>query len=146
MTSLPAPAAMSAPETLAPLIERWKADPGGTYRSWFPWDERLKNFRSIRCGLTAVVPEIDDCSFGNLYRGSSPEVVVGSVAEQRQIFKGADHALLWKRKLRIPDIYENADNHRALARLLHACECCESRVGARRCSSVVVPAWRPCEP
>jgi type II restriction enzyme len=111
---------------LGPLIERWKADPGSTYRSWFLWDERLKNFRSIRRGLAAVVREIDADSFGNVYRGSSLEVVVGSVAEQRQIFKGADHAFLWKPKLRIPDIYENADNQRAFARLLHACECCDT--------------------
>lgn len=111
---------------LAPLIERWKADPGGTYRSWFLWDDRLKNFRSIRRGLAAVVREIDAGSFGNVYRGSSLEVVVGSIAEQRQIFKGADHAFLWKPKLRIPDIYENADNQRAFARLLHACECCDT--------------------
>lgn len=33
---------------LAALIARWKEDPGGTYRSWFLWDERVKNFRSIR--------------------------------------------------------------------------------------------------
>lgn len=42
-----------------------------------------------------------------MYRDSSLETVVGSIAEQRQIFKGADHAFLWKPKLRIPDIYES---------------------------------------
>ena len=83
-----------AADKLGPLIERWKADSAGTYRSWFLWDDRLKNFRSIRRGLTAVVREIDVGSFGNVYRGSSLEVAVGSVAEQRQIFKGADHAFL----------------------------------------------------
>ncbi len=113
-------------DALAVLIERWKADPGSTYRSWFLWEDRLKNFRSIRRGLAAVVREIDGGSFGNTYRGSSLEVVVASIAEQRQIFKGADHAFLWKPKLRIPDIYENADNQRAFARLLHACECCDT--------------------
>ena len=40
------------------LIERWRADPGGTYRSWFLWEERLKNFRSIRRGLGQVVRDI----------------------------------------------------------------------------------------
>lgn len=115
-----------AADRLGPLIERWKTDPGGTYRSWFLWDDRLKNFRSIRRGLTAVVREIDTGSFGNVYRGSSLEVVVGSIAEQRQIFKGADHAFLWKPKLRIPDIYENPENQLAFARLLHACECCDT--------------------
>jgi type II restriction enzyme len=39
---------------------------------------------------------------------------VHSIAEQRQIFKGADHAFLWKPKLRIPDIYENRANQLAL--------------------------------
>ena len=73
-----------------------------------------------------MVREIDAGSFGNVYRRSSLEVVVGSIAEQRQIFKGADHAFLWKPKLRIPDIYENPDNQRAFARLLHACECCDT--------------------
>jgi len=51
---------------------------------------------------------------------------VTSVAEQRQIFKGADHAFLWKPKLRIPDIYENPTNQRAFARLLHTCDCCDT--------------------
>ena len=115
-----------ATDALGALIERWKSDPGSTYRNWFLWDDRLKNFRSIRRGLAAVVREIDAGAFGNVYRGSSLEVVVGSIAEQRQIFKGADHAFLWKPKLRIPDIYENADNQRAVARLLHACECCDT--------------------
>ena len=89
---------------LAVLIENWRADSAGTYQSWFLWEERIKNFRSIRRGLQAVVAEIADDSFGNTYRRSSLETVVHSVAEHRQIFKGADHAFLWKPKLRIPDI------------------------------------------
>ncbi len=113
-------------DALARLIDHWKSDPHGTYNSWFLWDERLKNFRSIRRGIAQVVLEIEAGSFGNAYRGSSLETVVGSIAEQRQIFKGADHAFLWKPKLRIPDIYENPDNQRAFARLLHACDCCDS--------------------
>ncbi len=107
------------------LIERWKEDPRATYATWFLWTERLKNFRSIRRGIAEVVRDIEAGSFGNAYRGSTLETVVGSIAEQRQIFKGADHAFLWKPKLRIPDIYENADNQRAFARLLHACNCCD---------------------
>lgn len=108
------------------LILRWKEDPHSTYSTWFLWTERLKNFRSIRRGIAQVVEDIQAGSFGNTYRGSSLETVVGSVAEQRQIFKGADHAFLWKPKLRIPDIYENADNQRAFARLLQTCNCCDS--------------------
>ena len=107
------------------LIARWRDDPGATYRSWFLWEERLKNFRSIRRGLMTVVEEIAAGTFGNTYRGSSLEVVVKSIAEQRQIFKGADHAFLWKPKLRIPDIYENPENQRAFGRFLDTCVCCQ---------------------
>src|SRR5512133_3173087 len=106
------------------IIERWRADPGGTYRSWFLWDERLKNFRSIRRGIAAVVAQIDAGTFGNVYKGSSLETVVGSIAEQRQMFKGADHAFLWKPKLRIPDIYESPDNQKAFGSFLGVCVCC----------------------
>lgn len=108
------------------LIERWRADPTATYQTWFLWDERLKNFRSIRRGIAQVVAEIEAGTFGVAYRGSSLETVVKSVAEQRQVFKGADHAFLWKPKLRIPDIYENPANQRAFARLLHDCSCCDT--------------------
>ncbi len=109
---------------LQPLINRWKNDPHGTYSTWFLWEERLKNFRSIRRGIAQVVAEIKADSFGNVYRGSSLETVVHSIAEQRQIFKGADHAFLWKPKLRIPDIYENRANQMAFAHLLNTCHCC----------------------
>ena len=107
------------------LVVRWKEDPGGTYRNWFLWADRLKNFRSIRQGLAQVVREIDAGTFGNVYKGSSLETVVGSIAEQRQIFEGADHAFLWKPKLRIPDIYESRENQLAFGRFLRACcDCC----------------------
>jgi type II restriction enzyme len=106
------------------LVQRWRGDPGGTYQSWFLWNDRLKNFRSIRRGIEEVVSEIDAGTFGSAYRGSSLETVVGAIAEQRQMFKGADHAFLWKPKLRIPDIYENRTNQVAFARFLDACACC----------------------
>ncbi len=106
------------------LIERWRDDPGATYRTWFLWEERIKNFRSIRRGIGQVVAEIEASAFGCAYKGSSLETVVGSIAEQRQIFKGADHAFLWKPKLRIPDIYESRDNQLAFGRFLDACMCC----------------------
>ena len=105
------------------LIERCRDDPGSTSRTWFLWEERLKNFRSIRRGLSQVVDEIEKGSFGNVYKGSSLETVVGSIAEQRQIFKGADHAFLLKPKLRIPDIYESPENQRAFGAFLNTC-CC----------------------
>ena len=106
------------------LIARWRDDQGATFKTWFLWEERLKNFRSIRRGIGEVVREIESGSFGNVYKGSSLETVVGSIAEQRQIFKGADHAFLWKPKLRIPDIYENRENQIAFGRFLNTCTCC----------------------
>lgn len=110
-------------------MTRWRSDPGAAYQTWFLWEERLKNFRSIRRGVQQVAAEIADGRFGVAYRGSSLETVVHSIAEQRQIFKGADHAFLWKPKLRIPDIYEDAANQRAFGRLLDACACCDTEAG-----------------
>jgi type II restriction enzyme len=113
-------------DAFASLLARWRDDQGGTYRSWFLWEERLKNFRSIRRGIQAVVAEIEAGSFGTAYKGSSLETVVGSIAEQKQIFKGADHAFLWKPKLRIPDIYEHRENQAAFGRFLNTCACCST--------------------
>lgn len=109
---------------LRELLQTWRDDPGGTYRTWFLWDERLKNFRSIRRGLQQVASSIETNSFGSAYRGSPLETVVKSIAEQRQIFRGADHPFLWKPKLRIPDIYENRENQVAFGRFLQTCDCC----------------------
>lgn len=114
-------------EAVDALIRRWRDDTGGTYRSWFLWEERTKNFRSIRRGIEQVVREIEADTFGVAYKGSSLETVVGSIAEQRQMFKGADHAFLWKPKLRIPDIYEDRDNQLAFARMLETCRCCTTQ-------------------
>ncbi len=108
-------------EAISSLIRRWRDDAGGTYRTWFLWDQRLKNFRSIRRGIGEVVAEIEAGRFGSQYKGSSLETVVGSIAEQRQLFKGADHAFLWKPKLRIPDIYEHQGTKRlSVGSLIHA--------------------------
>ena len=113
-------------DPIGTLITRWKDDSLSTFSTWFLWSERLKNFRSIRRGIAEVVRDIEAGTFGNAYRGSSLETVVASIAEQRQIFKGADHAFLWKPKLRIPDIYEHPANQKAFARLLHTCNCCDT--------------------
>jgi type II restriction enzyme len=106
------------------LVSRWREDLGGTYRTWFLWPERLKNFRSLRRGIEQVSTDIEAGTFGTAYRGSSLETVVHGVAEQRQMFKGADHPFLWKPKMRIPDIYENRDNQLAFGRMLETCRCC----------------------
>ena len=125
-TTAPTPggAGTSSPDVMTSLLRLWRDDPGATYQSWFLWEERVKNFRSIRRGIQQVVAEIKAGTFGVAYRGSSLETVVHSIAEQRQIFKGADHAFLWKPKLRIPDIYESPDNQRAFGHLLDTCVCC----------------------
>lgn len=111
------------PPMLQLLLERWHGDPGGAYRRWFLWEERLKNFRGIRRGLSLVIEEIRNDTFGRQYRGSSLETVVRSIAEQRPLFRGADHAFLWKPKLRIPDIYEDRRNQLAFADFLDQCAC-----------------------
>ena len=108
------------------LIRHWRNDEAGTYRTWFLWDARIKNFRSIRRGLQEVMAEIKADTFGNAYRGSSLETVLDSIAEQRQVFKGADHAFMWKPKLRIPDIYENRPNQVAFGNFLDTCLCCNT--------------------
>lgn len=118
------PDTKSSAVDLRPLLVQWREDPGGTYQTWFLWAERIKNFRSISRGIGQVVAEIEQGSFGSAYKGSSLETVVGSIAEQRQIFKGADHAFLWKPKLRIPDIYENRANQLAFGHFLETCVCC----------------------
>ena len=120
--------AIPSPEqsALRALMLRWRDASDGTYQSWFLWPERLKNFRSIRRGIQQVVEEIKLDTFGTAYRGSSLETVVKSIAEQRQIFKGADHAFLWKPKLRIPDIYESRENQMAFGQFLDTCMCCNT--------------------
>lgn len=45
------------------LIAVWREDPRATYRAWFLGEERLKNFRSIRRGLQAVIDEIERGAF-----------------------------------------------------------------------------------
>ncbi len=126
---------MNEPTWAGDLIRHWRDDAGGAYRTWFLWEERIKNFRSIRRGIQVIIDEIRDDRFGNAYRGSSLETVLDSIAEQRQVFKGADHAFMWKPKLRIPDIYENRENQIAFGRFLDGCLCCnadEQLLGAIR--------------
>lgn len=83
------------------FILRRRDDPAGTYQRWFLWDERLKNFRSIRRGLQQVVSEIADGSSEVAHRDSSLETVIHSIAEQCQIFQGSGS--------RVPPEAETAD-------------------------------------
>ncbi|GGE22306.1 hypothetical protein GCM10011529_31130 [Polymorphobacter glacialis] len=117
-----------APVDLLQLtIERWRDDPAATYKSWFLCDQRINSFRSIGRGIEQVVAKIEADCRGVAYRRSSLEAVVHSIAEQRQISKGAEHAFLWKPKLRISDIYENSENQRAFVRLLARCCGCNEK-------------------
>jgi type II restriction enzyme len=118
--------AVDADTGIRALILRWRENPDATYQSWFLWPERLKNFRSIRRGIQQVIADVEGNTFGTAYRGSSLETVVRSIAEQRQIFKGADHPFLWKPKLRIPDIYESRENQVAFGHFLNMCICCNT--------------------
>ena len=101
------------------IIKQYKSDPESVYNSWFINNEdRLKAFRSIRRGVMQVVDDIKDGKFGNDFKGSSLEVVLTCITEQKQVFEGAAHPFYWKPKLRIPDIYENEKNKIAFGQFL----------------------------
>jgi len=104
------------------LIDLYKSDQESVYHTWFLHStDRLKAFRTIRKGLLKVIKEIEEETFGNDFKGSSLEMVVTAISEQKQVFEGAAHAFYWKPKLRIPDIYENLQNQKAFGRFLKAC-------------------------
>lgn len=108
--------------TLLPLIDQYKSDTESVYNTWFAGnEERLKAFRAIRAGVRDSFSLIAQGNFGNDFKGSSLEVVMTAVTEQKQVFAGAAHAFYWKPKLRIPDIYENEDNKLKFGRFLEAC-------------------------
>lgn len=108
--------------TLPALIQRYKADVESVYNTWFVGgEERMKGFRAIRRGVKETVDAIAAGTFGNDFRGSPLEVVLGAITEQRQVFEGAAHPFYWKPKLRIPDIYENQANKRTFGNFLNAC-------------------------
>ncbi len=109
-------------EELIPLIKRYKDDGESVYSTWFVnGQERLAAFRAIRAGVKRVIDEIKNDSFGNDFKGSSLEIVLNSITEQKQVFTGAAHAFYWKPKLRIPDIYENIENKKAFGSFLEGC-------------------------
>ena len=103
---------------LSILVSRYCADPESVYHTWFLGEDRLKAFRTIRRGIQGVVEDIQAGTFPRDYRGSSLEVVMAAITEQKQVFQGAAHAFYWKPKLRIPDIYEHRDNQLGFARFL----------------------------
>jgi type II restriction enzyme len=107
---------------LVEMIDRYKGDPESVYNTWFVGaEERLKAFRSIRCGVRDTIDSIAAGRFGCDFKGSPLEVVLAAITEQKQVFAGAAHAFYWKPKLRIPDIYEDPDNKRRFGAFLQGC-------------------------
>jgi type II restriction enzyme len=93
-------------QELRDIIKRYKDDPSSVYNTWFIGSEdRLKAFRAIRRGVLQVIEDIKSEKFGNDFKGSSLEVVLTAITEQKQVFEGAAHPFYWKPKMRIPDIY-----------------------------------------
>lgn len=107
---------------LKEIIAKYKQDPSSVYNTWFIGSEqRLKAFRAIRRGVLQVIEDIKNEKFGNDFKGSSLEVVLTAITEQKQVFEGASHPFYWKPKMRIPDIYENQPNKRAFGQFLENC-------------------------
>ncbi|MBF8294776.1 MAG: hypothetical protein HW389_1321 [Bacteroidetes bacterium] len=107
---------------IAKIIKQHKSDPESVYNTWFVGSaDRLKAFRSIRRGVLQVIQDIKKGNFGNDFKGSSLEVVLTSITEQKQVFVGAAHPFYWKPKLRIPDIYENEVNKKYFGQFLESC-------------------------
>lgn len=107
---------------LKEIIRKYKQEPSSVYNTWFIGNEdRLKAFRAIRRGVLEVIDEIKTEKFGNDFKGSSLEVVLTAITEQKQVFEGAAHPFYWKPKLRIPDIYENQENKKAFGQFLENC-------------------------
>ena len=104
------------------IIQDYKNDPESVYNTWFiNNDARLKAFGAIRRGVQEVVADIKAGSFPTDFKGSSLEVVLTAITEQKQVFMGAAHAFYWKPKLRIPDIYENDRNKVSFGQFLELC-------------------------
>jgi len=107
---------------LLEIIRKYKKDKESVYNTWFINNEdRLKAFRTIKRGIFEVVNSIRGNTFGNNFKGSSLEIVLNSISEQKQIFRGAYHPFCWKPKLRIPDIYENDKNKKIFGQFLEKC-------------------------
>jgi len=103
-------------------VKKYKDDKDSVYNCWFiNNDDRLKAFRYIRRGISNVIDDIKNGSFGNDFKGSSLEFILNCITEQKQVFQGAAHPFYWKPKLRIPDIYENNKNKIAFGNFLEKC-------------------------
>ncbi|NJD54613.1 MAG: hypothetical protein FIB07_17345 [Candidatus Methanoperedens sp.] len=104
------------------IIQTYKKDPESVYNTWFINNEsRIKAFGAIRRGVEQAIKDIKEGEFPNDFKGSSLEVVLTAITEQKQVFEGAAHPFYWKPKLRIPDIYENDANKIFFGQFLDSC-------------------------
>jgi len=109
-------------EKIQSIIQDYKEDPESVYNTWFINNEaRLKAFGAIRRGVEVVIADIKEGVFPTDFKGSSLEVVLTAITEQKQVFEGAAHAFYWKPKLRIPDIYEDDTNKIIFGQFLESC-------------------------
>lgn len=109
-------------EKIQHIIQEYKDDPESVYNTWFiNNDPRLKAFGAIRRGVEQVINDIKDGIFPADFKGSSLELVLTAITEQKQVFEGAAHPFYWKPKLRIPDIYENNSNKSFFGQFLESC-------------------------
>ena len=113
---------MISQERIQYIIQDYKDDPESVYNTWFiNNDQRLKAFGAIRRGVEQVIKDIKENVFPTDFKGSSLEVVLTAISEQKQVFEGAAHPFYWKPKLRIPDIYENNTNKIIFGQFLESC-------------------------
>lgn len=113
---------MADREKVQTIIQSYKDDSGSVYNTWFiNNDTRLKAFGAIRRGVEEVIKDIKEGVFPTDFKGSSLELVLTAITEQKQVFKGAAHPFYWKPKLRIPDIYENNRNKSIFGQFLESC-------------------------
>ena len=113
---------MISQERIQYIIQEYKDDPESVYSTWFINNEaRLKAFGAIRRGVEQVIKDIKEGIFPADFKGSSLEVVLTAITEQKQVFEGAAHPFYWKPKLRIPDIYENNTNKIIFGQFLESC-------------------------
>ncbi|NJD78928.1 MAG: hypothetical protein FIB08_17850 [Candidatus Methanoperedens sp.] len=113
---------MIDPEKTQSIILTYKNDRESVYNTWFINNEtRLKAFGAIRRGVEQVIRDIKEGAFPADFKGSSLEIVLNAITEQKQVFEGAAHPFYWKPKLRIPDIYENNSNKYIFGQFLESC-------------------------
>ncbi|GKU24629.1 hypothetical protein [Clostridium folliculivorans] len=108
--------------SLVKIVKHYKENQNSTYNTWFISNEvRIKAFPSTKNGVLELIQSTRNHSFGDSFKGSPLEFILGHITEQKEMFKGAAHPFYWKPKLGIPDIYENEQNKQLFANFLETC-------------------------